>query len=68
MTPYAIFETTVVTAAVAGGVLTALRSFAPSLFKRLFRRRQAAMHPAVPGKAGGCSACDDCGACSSRKD
>ena len=67
MSLYTIFETTVVTAAVAGGVLTALHAFAPTAFRRLFGRRHA--HPIGKAvKAGGCSACDDCGACGSRKD
>jgi hypothetical protein len=67
MTLYAIFETTVVTAAVAGGALTALRSFAPSLFKRWFGRQHAAAADAAGRvKAGGCSACNDCGGCDRR--
>jgi hypothetical protein len=69
MTLYTIFETTVVTAAVAGGGLTALHAFAPSIFRRLFGRKHAhTIGKAAPVKAGGCSACDDCGACGRSKD
>jgi hypothetical protein len=69
MSLYGIVETTVVSAAVAGGALSALRTFAPSAFRRLFVWHNAGTEPAdvaLPQKAAGCSECSTCGGCERR--
>jgi hypothetical protein len=69
MSLYGIVETTVVSAAVAGGALSALRTLAPSAFRRLFAWRNAGAHPgdaALPPKVAACSECSTCGGCGRR--
>ena len=56
MSVYAIFETTVVVAAVAAGAASALRTFAPGLLRRLQWWKKAPVQPKLTG-------CDECGTC-----
>jgi hypothetical protein len=66
MSLYAIVETTVVGAAVAGGAVSVLRTFAPSAFRRLFSRRKGgASKPAAPSNR--CSECSTCTGCGPRE-
>ena len=59
MSVYAIFETTVVGAAVAAGAASALRTLAPGGFRRLFARRK----DMTESKPAGCSDCGSCSGC-----
>jgi hypothetical protein len=63
---YAVFETTLVGVAVAGGALSALRTFAPSAFKRVFELTKAETASSNE-PSDGCSACSTCGGCGLRE-